>query len=1215
MARRKLWCTLGLLVLSLTWLVAFQIGVRASPLPRSSESLTGGGPSGATFTDLSLKEARAGKPNSSGMQLNAAGDVLEIFTNTWESNSLGLVYDPTRNHMRYVHESQSSQSNPTVFYVDRISHTPKFSFALSAQNLGWPWELDNRTGIGYDYDTDTYFLADYNGDLANADDNIVEVDLNGTILNAWEMDDEVTSNDSADASEIDSILDIAVVPGSPPRYFATAAYDGSVLYQLVLTKTHTWWTPNSWATVMTCTVPGLIDNLGVDYDAVSGRLYHSDWATDTIVVTDLACNVEETFTCDSNAGYNSGVTYIEGSHPPEVWVTNFSNDQTTRCEAPGAGPPTIAWDKGVDGVPWHPGFVHTGETSDTIEIVDVFTAVQPIDLFERWDPNHLRLAKWTTDPNVGQVSQGPAYLRWEMPPYPQVMTMTKQFYVRPSTWVTTTLSETLLLNGTPHYDKPVIVKKRPPVLTLSSEHPPDAAAGSVTTYTLHYTNTGGFENDVVVRSTFPITAHFIHANPAPDVMPNPASAIWVVGNLANGATGQIDVAVEILPTAALSSVIGIGSEIRNHQGQIMDHAPVGYHITAPPTLEWTWLKSVNQRPWRPGFTVTTETSRTIRVVDRITVTDDAVLIENWNPERLRLMHVDHQLGAVSVVTGQLAWTLPQSPNPDIFAVLTKTFHVEPCTWLGTELWEELIWTSGGIPVEARPVFIEKRPPDLRLDSEAQPEAQPGQEATYVLRYGNAGGLENGAWISSTFPTDAFFIGADPAPDGMGPQGQWVKWSIGELEGGDTGSITVTVEITPGLPPSTTLPIQNYILDHADIEHAWTEVRYHVEPPAWEKRVNGMTWYNGISITTETGDVFEVIDVITGSFNTALVEFWNPQRLTLIEAQPSCGHVITHTAALEWIAPDGGCPEVVELFKRFRVEDCAWTHSLLHEELWVEGVEWEHRPLVVVKRPAELWLAPDFPPEAFAGERITYTLDYGNHGADESGAWITSTFPVTAPLAAAFPAPDGADPQGRWAQWNLGYLPRDAEGTLTVSVIISPAMLPYHAVHTHNYIYDHVDVERFWTPITVTVQPPDPTWQKEIWVGEQGPYDPGQSPFNAVPGDTITIIDRVHVAAGAPVSYTLTELWNAALTLSRWSATSGSLLTTTDTLAWQGWGVPENTWQVLTKTFDVMDIPWETLALTETLTVAQADPATTSHTLTFDRGVAVYLPLVMRSYEP
>jgi hypothetical protein len=177
--------------------------------------------------------------------------------------------------MRYVHESQSSQSNPTVYDIDRVIHTPTFSFALSTQNVGWPWQLDNRTGAAYDYDTDTYFLADYNGDLANADDNIVEVNSMGVVLNAWEMDDEIGSNDSADGSEIDSILDIAVVPGSPPRYFATAAYDGSVLYEIELTKTGTWWTPNTWSTVMTCVIPGLTDNLGVDYDAETNRLYHA----------------------------------------------------------------------------------------------------------------------------------------------------------------------------------------------------------------------------------------------------------------------------------------------------------------------------------------------------------------------------------------------------------------------------------------------------------------------------------------------------------------------------------------------------------------------------------------------------------------------------------------------------------------------------------------------------------------------------------------------------------------------------------------------------------------------------------------------------------------------------------------------------------------------------------------------------------------------------
>ena len=225
------------------------------------------------------------------MQLNAVGDTLEVFTNTWSYNTLGMVYDPTRDHLRYVHESQSNSHNPTIYDVEPSTpHTVVNSFALSSLNTGWPWELDNCTGAGYDIDTDTYFLVDYNGDLANADDNIVEVDVNGNILNAWEMDDEVGSNDSADGSEIDSVIDIAVVPDTPTRYFVTAAYDQAVVYEVVLTKTGTLWTPNSWATVMTYT--GAIsdtftDNLGIDYDAQNNRLYHSGWHTTTILVTDL----------------------------------------------------------------------------------------------------------------------------------------------------------------------------------------------------------------------------------------------------------------------------------------------------------------------------------------------------------------------------------------------------------------------------------------------------------------------------------------------------------------------------------------------------------------------------------------------------------------------------------------------------------------------------------------------------------------------------------------------------------------------------------------------------------------------------------------------------------------------------------------------------------------------------------------------------------------
>ena len=90
------------------------------------------------------------------------------------------------------------------------------------------------------------------------------------------MDDEVGSNDSADGSEIDNIIDIAVVPGTPTRYFATAAYDDNIVYEIVLTRTGTLWTPNSWHTVATYTLPlEFGDNLGIDYDAEHEVLFHS----------------------------------------------------------------------------------------------------------------------------------------------------------------------------------------------------------------------------------------------------------------------------------------------------------------------------------------------------------------------------------------------------------------------------------------------------------------------------------------------------------------------------------------------------------------------------------------------------------------------------------------------------------------------------------------------------------------------------------------------------------------------------------------------------------------------------------------------------------------------------------------------------------------------------------------------------------------------------
>ena len=258
------------------------------------------------------------------------GAVIETFTNTWAINAVGLAYNPETDYVRYVHEGSGPQFTHDVDYP--VPHPVLHSFNLGDVNPGWSsW----RSGVGYDVAGGHYFLADYSGDGTRSD-NIVETDPAGHVLNAWETNG--ASNDSYDASAIGFIVDVAVVPGEPARYFASALFDGGLVYQLDLIKAGQF-VNNSWGTVMTCTVPGIADNAGIDYDAQNGVLYHSSWDNDTVVVTDLSCNALATFTCANGAaGLNSGVTFVEGKWPPEVWVTDYNSQRTTRCQAVGHEP-------------------------------------------------------------------------------------------------------------------------------------------------------------------------------------------------------------------------------------------------------------------------------------------------------------------------------------------------------------------------------------------------------------------------------------------------------------------------------------------------------------------------------------------------------------------------------------------------------------------------------------------------------------------------------------------------------------------------------------------------------------------------------------------------------------------------------------------------------------------------------------------------------------
>jgi len=201
-------------------------------------------------------------------------------------------------------------------------------------------------------------------------------------------------------------------------------------------------------------------------------------------------------------------------------------------------------------------------------------------------------------------------------------------------------------------------------------------------------------------------------------------------------------------------------------------------------------------------------------------------IETWDPTKLHLVDWAATGGEVIVEPDRVVWTGELIEPATI--TLTKWFHVEPCTWTVTTLWEEL-WLDQ-VELEQRPVIVHKLPPALWIDAVGGGDVFPGQPANFTLLYGNTGGFENGVWIRNDFPPEAPFVSSVPPATNVDPNGLWAEWDIGDLPTGAQGTIDVTVQIVPTVPPSTTITIIDYVFNHVGEELDRVVITFHAVPP-------------------------------------------------------------------------------------------------------------------------------------------------------------------------------------------------------------------------------------------------------------------------------------------------------------------------------------------------------------------------------------------------
>jgi uncharacterized repeat protein (TIGR01451 family) len=532
-----------------------------------------------------------------------------------------------------------------------------------------------------------------------------------------------------------------------------------------------------------------------------------------------------------------------------------------------------------------------------------------------------------------------------------------------------------------------------------------------------------------------------------------------VGDLADGDRGEIDVYAYVSHTFASGDLITTTSSIHNHVSEAADEVKTTFEVTGEATPGWTKTIDDGSGPvsWSPTFSSTLETQDTFTVTDVITVSDEFLLVEAWLDSELTLaewsvepsMYGDY----VTTTANMLTFTGLPFPTWTRPVTLTKAFTVETCSWPQTVLGEALyIGSTESITPIVRPVLIQKDAPDLALTaSKSVTEVHGGQTVSYTLTYSNTGAYENAFRVRADFPDEITFVASEPLSTTGGVA--YAAWDFTDgLATNEQGQITVTVEIEDDVPPATRLAVTNTLFDHADVPKDVAPVIYEGETPTWNKWVNGQPWTFDQETSVEAGELFTVTEVITSEFAFELVDYWWDSHLTLLEATSGYGSMISTTGRLTWTVP--ASTEPVTLTKRFRAETFAVGYTALLENLYVGGVEWERRAVVLDDSAsntvlpgaglprelvADLKLQKQVTPStASPGQTITYTIVYSNAGGDTaSGVVITDRVPVAVTMPAWVNS--GAIITKRMATqfvWDVEPLSPGEGGTITITAQVS-----------------------------------------------------------------------------------------------------------------------------------------------------------------------------------
>ena len=558
------------------------------------------------------------------------------------------------------------------------------------------------------------------------------------------------------------------------------------------------------------------------------------------------------------------------------------------------------------------------------------------------------------------------------------------------------------------HSEPVTVTSPFITLGLDKFGPAEVLPGQTFTYTLVYSKTGGGAPRGYLTDTLPVDlTHVGYRSTAPVTLTSGApTLVWELGPLTDGAQGQIVITV----TTPLT--LDIGATFVNHAAfNVEDGEPVTDTVTSVYRAIALTLTKEAPAMALPGSDIV----YTIHYGNTGNVTaTDVFLGELYDPQ------VTFVAASPPPDFGDNAWSLGDlSGGASGTILITVTINATDGYTVHNEV---TLSASNADPITATAdtlvtthlVTLEKHAPAIAL---------PNSDIVYTIHYGNQSDLlAANLVITEVYDAQTSFVAADPSPD-LGTDN---IWTLGDLSGGASGTILITV--------TTVNASEGYTVHNEALLSISGAAP--ITATADTLVVSNLLILDKVGpVFAQPGDLFTYTLTYTStglsdSTGVVLRESYPPE-VTFVSADPppTAGN---NTWQLGTVAPDTS--DEIRITVRVNsplADGTLITNTAIINAANAIGAEasWTTRihsgPLLQISKRAA-------PLIAYPGDTLVYTIDYANIGNDQAtGVVITETYDALSLFVAADPPPDA----GTDNVWTLGALPIGS-GRLVITTTIS-----------------------------------------------------------------------------------------------------------------------------------------------------------------------------------